>query len=59
MIGGLLAQYPDAPLGVASAAVLWHGLAADALARARGAAAVRTTELLDHLSDALRAGLEP
>jgi hypothetical protein len=35
--------------------VVWHDLAADALARAQGQVAVQTTQLLDHLSAALRA----
>jgi ADP-dependent NAD(P)H-hydrate dehydratase / NAD(P)H-hydrate epimerase len=35
--------------------VVWHGLAADALARAHGETAVRTTQLLDFLAPALRA----
>jgi NAD(P)H-hydrate epimerase len=35
--------------------VVWHGLAADALARAQGQVAVQTTQVLDYLSAALRA----
>lgn len=35
-------------------AVVWHGLAAERLARARGQEAVRTTDLLPELSGALR-----
>lgn len=54
MAGALLAKTPADPLGAASRAVVWHGRAADLLARARGATAVRTTELLDHLAPALR-----
>ncbi|MGJ3244369.1 MAG: NAD(P)H-hydrate dehydratase [Opitutales bacterium] len=34
-------------------AVVWHGLAADALARRRGQVAVRTGDLIDHLGEAL------
>jgi NAD(P)H-hydrate epimerase len=33
--------------------VVWHGLAADALARRRGQVAVRTADLIDHLGEAL------
>jgi NAD(P)H-hydrate epimerase len=54
MIGGLLAGKPDDVLGAAARGVVWHGLAADALARARGSVAVRTTELLEFLPAALR-----
>ncbi len=35
-------------------AVLWHGLAGEHLARERGQQGVKTTELTDHLSPALR-----
>jgi len=52
--GGLLAQTPAEPLGAAIRGLVWHGSAADALARARGQTAVRTTELLDFLGPALR-----
>jgi NAD(P)H-hydrate epimerase len=34
---------------------VWHGRAADLLARAHGQVAVRTTQLLDFLSPALHA----
>jgi len=54
LIGGLLAQVPDDPLGAACRGVLWHGAAADALARAHGQTAVRITQLLDFLAPALR-----
>ena len=54
MIAGLLAQKSREPLWAACAAVHWHGLAADMLARTRGANAVRTTELLDFLPSVLR-----
>lgn len=54
MAGTLLAQTPADPLGAAARAVVWHGCAADALARARGATAARTTQLLDFLPAALR-----
>ncbi|MFP6900424.1 MAG: NAD(P)H-hydrate dehydratase [Opitutales bacterium] len=51
--GGLLARGRK-PLEAASLGVLWHGMAADCLARQRGQEAVATTELLDHLAFALR-----
>lgn len=54
MIGGLLAQRPDEPLAAACCGTLWHGLAADALARAQGPVSARTTQLLDYLSPVLR-----
>ncbi|MFM9081307.1 MAG: NAD(P)H-hydrate dehydratase [Opitutaceae bacterium] len=50
LIGGLLAQTPSDPLGAACRGVLWQGIAADRLARERGHAAVRISELLDHLA---------
>jgi NAD(P)H-hydrate repair Nnr-like enzyme with NAD(P)H-hydrate dehydratase domain len=56
LTGALLAQAHADPLGAAARGVVWHGSAADALARARGATAVRTTELLDFLAPALRDG---
>ena len=58
IIGTLLAQSPDDALLAAVRGVVWHGLAADALARARGQVAVRTTELLDYLPAALRSTRE-
>lgn len=54
LIGGLLAQTPAEPLLATCRGVVWHGLAADALARAHGQTAVSITELLDFLPDALR-----
>ena len=54
LVGGLLAQTPDRPLLAACRGVLWHGLAADALARRYGQASVHTTQLLDFLPDVLR-----
>jgi NAD(P)H-hydrate epimerase len=54
IIGTLLAQAPGDPLLAAARGVVWHGLAADALARAHGAVAVQTTQLLDFLAPALR-----
>ncbi len=58
LIGGLLAQGPADPLLAAARGVVWHGLAADALARAHGQVAVATTQLLDFLSGALRESAE-
>jgi NAD(P)H-hydrate epimerase len=68
LIGGLLAQAvaerlpvpcgsesASATLLAAARGVVWHGLAADALARAKGQVAVQTTQVLDYLSEALRA----
>jgi hydroxyethylthiazole kinase-like uncharacterized protein yjeF len=54
MIGGLLAGGPKDIFAAASRGVVWHGLAADVLARERGQVAVRTTELLEFLPVALR-----
>ncbi len=54
MVGTLLAQAPEDPLGAAARGVVWHGLAADELARTEGAVAVRTTRLLEFLGPALR-----
>lgn len=54
LTGGLLAQTPKDPTLAACRGVLWHGLAADALARAHGQTAVMTTQLLDFLPVALR-----
>ncbi len=54
LIGGLLAQGPEDVLLAAARGVVWHGMAADLLAKSRGAQAVRTTELLDFLGSALR-----
>jgi NAD(P)H-hydrate epimerase len=54
LIGGLLAQTPDDPLLAAARGTLWHGLAADALARAHGQTSVMTTQLLDYLGPVLR-----
>lgn len=54
LTGGLLAQTPERPLLAAARGVVWHGRAADALARARGATSIRVTQLLDFLPAALR-----
>jgi len=55
LIGGLLAQTPSDPLGAACRGVIWQGIAADRLARARGHTAVRISEMLDHLSPSVAA----
>lgn len=55
LTAGLLAQTPADPLGAAARGTVWHGLAADALARSHGQVAVTTTQVLDFLSDALKA----
>ncbi|HET7537293.1 MAG TPA: NAD(P)H-hydrate dehydratase, partial [Candidatus Didemnitutus sp.] len=54
LIGGLLAQKSGDLLLAAARGVVWHGLAADLLARDRGQVAVQTTQLLDYLEPALR-----
>jgi len=59
LIGGLLAQAPGEPLRAACQGVMWHGLAADALARAHGQVAVNTTQVLDFLGPVLRDVQEP
>ncbi len=53
LIGGLLAQQPDDPLLAACRGVVWHGRAADLLARAQGQVAVETSQLLEQLGPAL------
>ena len=55
LVGGLLAQTPQAPLEAAVRAVAWQGRAADLLARAHGQVAVQTLCLLEQLAPALRA----
>ena len=54
LVSGLLAQTPAEPLLAACRGAIWHGLAADALARARGQTAVQTTQLLEFLPVVLR-----
>ncbi len=54
LVGGLLAQSTHEPVPAACRGVVWHGLAADLLARDRGQVAVEATQLLDYLSPALR-----
>jgi len=53
LTGGLLAQQPDDLLLAAARGVVWHGFAADLLARDKGQVAVQTTQLLDYLQPAL------
>jgi NAD(P)H-hydrate epimerase len=53
MLGARLAVNSNG-LRAAMEAVAWHGAAADALARSSGEVAVRTTELLECLAEALR-----
>jgi len=53
LTGGLLAQAPADPLAAACRGVVWHGRAADLLARDRGQVAVQVTQLLDYLPAAL------
>jgi NAD(P)H-hydrate epimerase len=54
LVGGLLAQTPADPLTAACRGAVWHGMAADQLARAHGQTAVHTLQLLDFLAPALR-----
>lgn len=49
LVAGLAAQASDDLRLAAIQGVVWHGQAADRLARARGAVAVRVTEVLEHL----------
>jgi hydroxyethylthiazole kinase-like uncharacterized protein yjeF len=53
LIGGLLAQQPADPLLAACRGVVWHGRAADLLARARGQVAVEISEIIEQLGPAL------
>ena len=55
LAAGLLAQKPEeTPELILGQAAVWHGLAADLLARQQGQAATATTDLLPFLSEALR-----
>ncbi len=54
LAGSRLAIPKANPFEAACQAVVWQGLAADALARERGHTAVCTTDILNHLSAALR-----
>ena len=58
LMGGLLAQTPCDPLLAAVRGVVWHGMAADQLARAHGQTPICVTQLLDFLPAALRASVE-
>jgi len=53
MVGSLLSQDPQNPTTAATLATVWHGRAADCLARAQGNQAVCTTRLLEYLPEAL------
>jgi NAD(P)H-hydrate epimerase len=53
LIGGLLAQSPGDPGLAACRGVLWHGRAADLLARSHGQVAIETSEILEQLGPAL------
>ncbi len=59
LIGGQLAQTPEDLPGAAARGVVWHGRAADLLARAHGQVAVTTTQLLDYLPEVLRETARP
>jgi NAD(P)H-hydrate epimerase len=54
LVAGLYSQMNLNPFEAACRAVVWHGLAADALARAKGETAVFTAELANFLPEALR-----
>jgi NAD(P)H-hydrate epimerase len=54
LAGGLLAQTPSEPMKAACRAAVWHGMAADGLARAQGQTAVNILQWLDFLAPALR-----
>lgn len=53
LTAGILAQSPQNALSAACRAVNWHGRAADLLASRKGQVAVRTTDLMDCLGEAL------
>jgi len=53
LIGGLLAQQPESPVLAACRGTVWHGRAADLLARAHGQVSVETSQLLEQLGPAL------
>ena len=54
IIGALIAQRAGEPMLAAARGVVWHGLAADALARARGDTSALIAELASYLPEALR-----
>lgn len=53
LIGGLLAQTPQEPLLAATRGVVWHGRAADFLARTHGQVAVEISQILEQLGPGL------
>ncbi len=54
LAGSRLAFPGSNPFEAACQAVVWHGLAADALAREKGATAICTTDIIDSLGAVLR-----
>ncbi len=54
LAGGLLSQNSSNLLLAACCGVVWHGFAADLLARHQGQVAIKTTQLFDYLPLALR-----
>lgn len=54
LTGGLLAQTPKDPWLAACRGVVWHGHAADLLARARGQVAVEISEIFEKLGPGLQ-----
>ena len=54
IMGGLLAKNIFSLEDAACLAALWHGRAAEVLARQHGQEAIRTTEILNYLSFAIR-----
>ena len=54
ILGTLLSQGGVSPFEVACRGVAWHGLAAEALARAQGQVAVTTTKVLPYMAQVLR-----
>jgi hydroxyethylthiazole kinase-like uncharacterized protein yjeF len=53
LIGGLLAQQPADPLLAAMRGVVWHGRAADLLARTHGQVAIEISQILEQLGPGL------
>ncbi len=54
LIGGNIAQENTSVLNAVARGVVWHGSAAECLARAKGQVAVRTLQVLDYLPEVLR-----
>lgn len=54
LIGGMIAEKSDSVATAVARGVIFHGLAAQRLARAKGQVAVRTTQILDYLPEVLR-----